>query len=87
MLERSKKYPVFGGKRTLPTLAPEDVIGLKVQAMANDPARAAKERNDIETLAQHCGAKLDWDRIEEYFLAFDLQDEAKKLRERFSRAD
>jgi len=87
MLERAKKYPIFGGKRNPPTLDPEDVIGLKVQAMANDPARIARERSDIEGLAQHYGANLDWDRIEEYYAVFDLRHEAKKLRETFSRAD
>jgi hypothetical protein len=87
MLERAKKFPVFGGKRTLATLAPEDVIGLKVQARANDPQRAAKERHDIDTLAQHYGAKLDWDRIEEYYLAFGWIAEAKQLRERYDRAN
>lgn len=87
MLGRAKKYPVFGGKRSLPTLGPEDVIGLKVQALANDPARALKERSDIEALAQHYGTNLEWDRLEEYYAAFGLLDEAKKLKERFAHAD
>lgn len=87
MLERAKKYPVFGGKRSLPTLDPEDVIGLKVQAMVNDPERAPRERSDIEMLAQHYGAKLDWERIEEYFQVFGLQDGGKNLRDKFAHAD
>ena len=38
------------GSRTMRVLQPEDVIGLKVQAMANDPRRKDKEMADIETL-------------------------------------
>lgn len=87
MLARAKKFPVFGGKQSLPTVNPEDVIGLKVQAMANDPERRSREQSDIEMLAQHYGAKLDWVRIDEYYQAFGLQADAKKLRERFAGAD
>jgi hypothetical protein len=33
------------------------------------------------------GRKLDWHRIEEFYGVFDLAEEAKKLRERFDRAE
>ena len=86
MLDRAKSYPAFGGKYTVKVVDPEDVIGLKVQAMFNDPTRRVFERNDIERLAALYGSKLDWMRIEEYYSVFDLAEEARKLRERFGNA-
>ena len=87
MLARAKSYPAFGAKLRIPTLEPEDVIGLKVQAMANDPERRAQEVNDIERLAARYGAKLDWQRILEYYRVFDLEDEANELKRRFVNVD
>ena len=83
MLDRAKDYPALGGKQSLRTAQPEDVIGLKVQAMFNDPERRAQEQNDIERLMAQYGRRLDWDRIQEFYHVFGLAQEAKKLRERF----
>jgi hypothetical protein len=49
---------------------PEDVIGLKVRAMVNDPERKAQELADIETLMRLYRSKVDWNRIEEFYDAF-----------------
>jgi len=83
MLERAKSYPAFGAKLSIRTLDPEDVIGLKVQAMSNDPDRRAQEVSDIERLCALYGAKLDWQRVLEYYRVFDLEDEAMGLKKRF----
>jgi hypothetical protein len=83
MLDRAREYPAVGGKQSLKTAQPEDVIGLKVQAMFNDPERRAQEQNDIERLMAQYGRRLDWNRIEEFYDVFGLAEEAKKLRERF----
>ena len=83
MLDRAKDYPAFGGKQTLRTAQPEDVIGLKVQAMSNDLERRDQEQYDIERLMGQYGNRLDWDRIQEFFDVFGIGEEAKKLRERF----
>jgi len=86
MLDRAKDYPALGGKQSLRTAQPEDVIGLKVQAMFNDPERRAQEQSDIERLMAQYGRRLEWERIQEFYEVFGLADEAKKLRERFDRA-
>ena len=86
MLARVKSYPVFGEKRTVKAVDPEDVIGLKVQAMVNDPDRRPQELADIERLMDLYGSKLDWKRIQEYYDVFGLGEEAKRLRKRFRRA-
>lgn len=86
MLDRAKDHPALGGKESLRTAQPEDVIGLKVQAMCNDPGRRAQEQSDIERLMGRYGRKLDWQRILEFYDVFGLADEAKNLRARFDRA-
>jgi hypothetical protein len=87
MLDRANDYPAFGGKQSLRTAQPEDVIGLKVQAMSNDPERRAQEQNDIERLMGRYGNRLDWDRIQEFYDVFGLTEEARTLRERFDHAE
>ena len=68
-------------------LQPEDVIGLKVQAMANDPERHAKEEADIQALMEVHRAGLDWERLREYFELFGLVQTWKTLRERYGKAE
>jgi hypothetical protein len=86
MLARARNYKVFGGKQTLRAAGPEDVIGLKVQAMVNDPERKPQEVADIEMLMRLYGAKLDWQRIADFYDTFGLKDEADRLKQRFGHA-
>jgi hypothetical protein len=85
MLERAKSYPVFDGKQTIRAADPEDVIGLKVQAMTNDPERKPQELADIEALMRLHGSKLDWGRIQEYYDTFGVGDDGKRMKVRFGR--
>lgn len=65
------------------SLLPEDIIGLKVQAIANDPARRDRDLTDIRALLSAIndrGEIIDWQLLEEYFTLFhfkDLFDEIK----------
>lgn len=86
MLERTKVVPVFGGTHTIRVAQPEDAIGLKVQAMANNPLRRTRELADIEALMELHGPQLDWDRIHMYFDLFGLAEEARQLKTRFGHA-
>ncbi|MDD5629301.1 MAG: nucleotidyl transferase AbiEii/AbiGii toxin family protein [Elusimicrobia bacterium] len=87
MLGRAVERPVFGGTRQVRVLLPEDVIGLKVQAMVNDPEnRKAQDSADIEALMEARGAALDWDRVGEFYRLFSLEQEGRRLWERFSHA-
>lgn len=87
MLERAASLPIFGGARTIRVLQPEDIIGLKVQVMANNPLRRAQETVDIEALLAVYGRRLDWNRVQEYFDLFELGAETRRLRERFGHAE
>lgn len=76
MLDRAERLEVEGGP-SLPVAATEDIIGLKVQAMNNDPARADQDWLDIRLLVQSArqlGQSLDWQLIEQYFELFDKTD-------------
>ena len=86
MLSRTRALPIFGGTQTIRVLEPEDLIGLKVQAMANDPLRQSRETADIEALLARYGPQVNWQRIEEFFALFDLTEDAKRLKERFGNA-
>ena len=82
MLERARAVP-FRGSSAIRVLQPEDIIGLKVQAVANNPVRRAQETADIEHLASHFSHQLNWERIQTYYDLFDLGQEAKELRRRY----
>jgi hypothetical protein len=75
MLQRAKVVPVLNGALTVRTLLPEDVIGLKVQAIANDPGnRYAIDAPDIlQLLSLHRGS-LNMELVREYFRIFEKED-------------
>lgn len=86
MLSRAKSYPIFGGAQEVRVINPEDVIGLKVQAMVNDTDPWPQEMADIERVMAAYGQRLDWQRIEEFYELFDLLEDARRLRRRFEHA-
>ena len=79
MLERARTIP-FQDVGSIRVLQPEDIIGFKVQAFVNNPARRTKETIDIEALASRYGAQLDWNRVQRYYDLFELGQEANTLR-------
>jgi hypothetical protein len=87
MLDRAREHRIHGGAGVIRVAEAEDVIGLKVQAMANDPRREAQEIADIESLARRHGGSLDWARVEEYYRVFGLEAEGRALRSRFEHAE
>ncbi len=87
MLDRASERHLLNGTRVIRVAAPEDVIGLKIQAMTNDPRREAQEIADIESLARRHGRSLDWARLEEYYQLFGLETEGRQLRARFEHAE
>lgn len=87
MLDRTRECSIFNGTQTLRVVQPEDLIGLKVQAIANDPLRKSQEQADIEVLVMAYGKTLDWHRIQEYYELFELGAEARRLRKQFGHAE
>jgi predicted nucleotidyltransferase len=83
MLGRAREIDAFGGSLRVRTLPPEDIIGLKVQALANDPLRELQEIVDIRLLAERFGPEMEWGRIREYFALFDRMEMYDELRQRY----
>ena len=85
MLERAEPRSVFENAMRLPVLRPEDIVGLKVQAMKNDTQRAARDRDDILRLLAVCRDRVDWLTVEEYFSLFEMQETWNELRKELGR--
>jgi len=87
MLRRARGYSVYGGSAVIRVLEPEDIIGLKVQAVANDPGRRTQDWADIESLLAARAPDLDWARLREYFALFGLAKELTELETRYRPAE
>lgn len=57
----------------------EDVIGLKIQAFSNNPARKWHDQADIAALLQN-NPTLDWSRVQRYAAMFGVQDLLEEMR-------
>ncbi len=86
MLKRAWKIPIFSGQYEIPVLIPEDIIGLKVQALINDPDRKTLEWADIELLLEKFYETLDWRLLEEYFELFHLTEQFEALKTKYGKA-
>lgn len=84
MLGRAVERSIFAGEIQVRVLRPDDLIGMKVQAMANDPERTPLDRYDIEELMRLHGATLDWLLVEEYFELFEMQQLFAELRSKYA---
>jgi hypothetical protein len=82
MLRRAERLSV-GSDLALPVVVIEDIIGLKVQAIANDPARALADWNDIGLLlstSREQRLALDWELLEDYLRLFHFEDKLAELK-------
>jgi len=80
MLQRAVEKDIFSGMLKIKTLIPEDIIGLKLQAVYNNPSREKIDMADIELLVSVNKNKLDWELLEMYCRIFNMEDVCKKLR-------
>ncbi|MDO9068730.1 MAG: hypothetical protein Q7W05_09785 [Deltaproteobacteria bacterium] len=70
----------------IPVIMPEDLIGLKAQAINNDSSRKPLDMADIEALMKILGESLDWKRIEGYFELFGMQETLAGLRQTYDKS-
>ncbi len=71
----------------IPVLSPEDIIGLKVQAIANDAQREPNDICDMRLLLEyqlHRKKLIDWELLDEYFSLFNKQALLATLKKDFS---
>jgi len=75
MMRNADLKPVFGGELQVNTVRPEDLIGLKVQAISNDPEnRYLIDKPDIQRLLKLHRDKMDMELIREYFRVFEKEE-------------
>jgi Uncharacterised nucleotidyltransferase len=80
MLDGAVEKEIFGGESKIKVLRPEHMIGLKLQAVKNDPSRKEQDLADIEALAAARKEHIDWVLIESYAELLDAQDVLKEIR-------
>ena len=85
MLKRARDYDILNRKFKVKVIAPEDIIGLKVQASSNDPDRHSRDMADIEELLKR-NRTLDTTLLREYFSLFDREAEFNQLLEKTKHA-
>jgi hypothetical protein len=74
MIQKADLKPIFDGELQVNTVRPEDLIGLKVQAIANDPEnRYMIDKPDIQRLLKLHHDKMDMTLVREYFRIFDME--------------
>lgn len=78
MLSRRALLPL-GSDLVIPVLLPEDIIGLKVQALHNDVSRYHQDVADIQALLKQ-RADVDWQLIEQYFSLFGKESLLTEIR-------
>ena len=80
MLARAEEKDIFNGRLRIKVLLPEDLIGLKLQAIKNNPVRRESDMADIRELAAVRRGTLDWDLITRYAEILDAQDLLREVR-------
>jgi predicted nucleotidyltransferase len=84
MLNRAREMPVLDGEVTVKALLPEDLIGLKLQAIVNDPAnRYGVDAPDIQQLLKLHESSMDMNLVREYFRLFEKEDLLDEWLKRF----
>lgn len=86
MLKRAKLRKFLDGALSAKVVNSEDIIGLKVQAIENNPERAEKDMLDIENIIKINKNTLDLNLIREYFRLFNRESELDKIMEKIKDA-
>lgn len=88
MIDRAQRLPWTKGV-AVPVVLIEDLIGLKVQAFCNDPERLPHDWSDILLLAKYAQQNqipLHWERIQEFFEIFEIEDKFQELKQHYGPA-
>jgi len=83
MLQRVEETKIFNETIPIKILKVEDIIGFKVQAIANDESRKAIDLGDIESLMAIHKSSLEWGIIEKYFSLFGFSDIFQELKRKY----
>ena len=86
MPARAERFKVFN-TFMIPVLPAEDIIGLKVQAIANDARRDVTDICDMRLLLDYQRQRkrsIDWELLGEYFSLFNRHALLAELKRDFS---
>ena len=83
MLTEKQIKTIYNGDMAIPVLKPEDIIGLKVQALANNPKREELDKGDIKAILEKYREHVDWSRLKEYFALFSLTEYYEELQKEY----
>ena len=89
MLSRAESVPVLDGL-AVKVVHIEDIVGLKVQASVNNPARAAHDWADIRMILEAAGeqgSSIDWSLIADYLAIFHLEARLDELKRYHGKTD
>lgn len=75
MLRRAEEESILAGKIKVKVLKIEDLIGLKIQASANDSNRLEQDTADIKSLIRDHRDIINMNIVREYFALFNRQNE------------
>lgn len=81
MLQRAVPMPGLPPGQELKVLRAEDIIGLKAQAIANNPERKHRDLADIEELLR--AAEVDWDSVKQYLELFGMGAYYEELKAKY----
>ncbi len=73
MFKRAEEKEIFGGSPKIKVVRPEDLIGLKLQSMRNNPEWEKQDMRDIESLLSIHSEYLDWSLVQSYFKLFEME--------------
>lgn len=79
MLDRAREVATATGDLSVWVVDVEGIIGLKVQAIANNPKRRRRDEDDILALLERHLPDLDLALLREYFALFEMLDEFATL--------
>jgi len=82
MIQRADEEKIFANTLKIRIVKPEDLIGLKFQAIKNNPSRQQRETEDIESLIRIHKNNINWSLIEEYAKILEMEDIYKELRKK-----
>ncbi|MBL9218341.1 MAG: nucleotidyltransferase [Opitutaceae bacterium] len=89
MLKRAELLPVLPGLK-IRVVQQEDIIGLKVQASVNNPARETRDWADIRMIleaSREQGQTVDWELIADYLRLFHLEARLPELKKYHGHSD
>ena len=85
MLRRARPRALHGARVRVPVVDAEALIGLKLQALVNAPARSSRDQADIEALCAANAGSMNVTLLRDYYRLFGREDELERLLTRFSR--